>query len=186
MDNWKTSALPFMVVVKSTSATEQETIYPDIKYIFSDDEFNPTIDILQNGAGAVIVDFDERGEAVTGHGSLSTEWQITDIRLVRNSSESEAVPPAPTSATTTVDSSKQKDLSTRAPPWAEAKMETDSVANVLYLDGVSTKGNAAGTMARSTVDMKDVEELINGFQKTNEQIRQILSHTKITDELLAV
>lgn len=123
---WRNSSLPFMVIVDTTTTTsilphndgktshttsdstgekeedeedkkeEVETVYPDIRYIFSDDQFFPTIDVLNSqttttfassqsaevaatASGAVVVDFDETGNNILDIKSLAVNWQVAGV-----------------------------------------------------------------------------------------------------------
>lgn len=107
-------------LVKSLKVTTQSReIHPEIRYVFSDDDFAPTIDVLdcrQGGNGnnndvSLILDFDESGTRAVNATSLSSAWQISSVT---------------------------ERVSTNAPAPAWASTDNDSsVAHVLFVEGTS-------------------------------------------------
>lgn len=177
----------------NNSNNHYRTIYPEIRYVFSDDDFVPTIDVLdaQQEDASVIIDFDSTGTKVVGSQSLSPAWQIISV------SSPSLLSPSPSSPSLSASSSmlspgsrnvKNKVRQTQPPVWAEQAVETDSVAHILYLDGlpVVTRSNKPDTTTttnktknpKSTtndINTTDIQSMIRRFQETNGQIRQIIS-----------
>ena len=85
---------------------EWETIYPDVRYIFSDDQFFPTVEVLNSQttttasaaddndpdaaaaaaagtipSGTVVVDFDQTGQKIVDINSLAVDWQVAGVSL---------------------------------------------------------------------------------------------------------
>lgn len=56
-------------------------LYPEVRYVFEDDDFNPTIEALDQEPGdvSVLVDFDQTGEKVVSYKSLSPYWQVVNV-----------------------------------------------------------------------------------------------------------
>lgn len=108
MPKWFDSALPHFVVVQDqsdfsgpgTSRRDPDSgsqtpgspisdqlitnrqIHPEIRYVFSDDDFDPTLDLLDQQDSAeisVVVDFDPAGENIVGYKSFTSNWQITNV-----------------------------------------------------------------------------------------------------------
>lgn len=170
----------------TTLTTHTRTIYPEIRYVFSDDDFVPTIDVLdsQQEDASVIIDFDATGTKVIGGAkSLSPAWQVTNVTTAS----------ASTSANVQVGGTKGQ-----TPSWAEQAKETDSVAHILYLDGLpatrnkmlpinnnnnsssisnSNTSSISTSSTSSNLDKANTQTLIRRFQETNSQIRKIISST---------
>lgn len=96
-------------------STESSDVYPEIRYVFSDDDFAPTIDVLDSRQGDVslIIDFDESGAQVVNATSLSSTWQISSVKEKVSSG-------AP------------------APAWAANDSMDATVAHVLYVNGTGS------------------------------------------------
>ena len=102
------------------SEEEWETIYPDVRYIFSDDQFFPTVEVLNSQttttasaaddndpdaaaaaaagtipSGTVVVDFDQTGQKIVGINSLAVDWQVADVSLGAAATATAAVTKSP-------------------------------------------------------------------------------------------
>ncbi|KAF5103605.1 hypothetical protein DV451_001345 [Geotrichum candidum] len=99
---------------------EWETIYPDVRYIFSDDQFFPTVEVLNSQttttasaaddndpdaaaaaaadtipSGTVVVDFDQTGQKIVDINSLAVDWQVADVSLGAAATATAAVTKSP-------------------------------------------------------------------------------------------
>jgi hypothetical protein len=106
--SWRGSSLPFFVVLQDEStyvpgdiveSEESETralhgtfisntLYPEVRYIFSDDDFGATTEALEQSKDdiSVIIDVDSSGEQVENCQSLSSNWQVTGATVTTASS----------------------------------------------------------------------------------------------------
>lgn len=71
------------VIMQETADNCQSTIYPEVHYIYSDDNFVPAMDVVEQQWGdiSVLVDFDESGQEIVSSQSLSSGWQVLDSRI---------------------------------------------------------------------------------------------------------
>lgn len=108
LPKWLESALPHFVVVQDQSdfsgssparrgadsgsqtpdspnsdqLITNQYIYPEIRYVFSDDDFAPTLDLVDQQDPteiSVVIDFDQSGENVVGYKSFTSNWQISSV-----------------------------------------------------------------------------------------------------------
>jgi hypothetical protein len=184
---------------------EWETIYPDVRYIFSDDQFFPTVEVLNSQttttasaaddpdaaavttSGTVVVDFDHTGQKIVDINSLAVDWQVAGVSLSAPAATKSPSPRA--SAEPDIGSPRRIAAAAQQqqpPPWAEEAMQSDSVAHVLRIRGVRPARPlppyyyfAAATPA-SAAAATTPSELVAAFRRTNAQIRQILDLTTTT------
>lgn len=177
------------------------TRYPEIRYVFSDDDFTPTVDVLDDttntdaaprGAtgssiednndsspvsaddeefASVVLDFDATGTKIVAAASLSAGWQVMGVSMKQQQG-----------LTNAATGSGGGMAAGSVPAWAELADEArDCVAHVVYIDGASSK---PATQANQTKKQQqqaqgqqggNVEALIKQFQAKNEMLRKILS-----------
>lgn len=163
--------------------------------MFSDDDFAPTIDVLDSmGAddASLILDFDESGTKVVGVKSLSPAWQVTAVTSHQKKNKSSpgvgsASGSGGSSSAGTNNHHQSGNSASSTPVWAEMASETDSVAHVVYVDGMPAVRSRALTRRRSNNSgigespnnngNADVNSLIRIFQERNTQLRHILAST---------
>lgn len=133
-------------------------LYPEVRYVFEDDDFNPTIEALDQEPGdvSVVVDFDQTGEKVVSYRSLSPYWQVVNV-----SSDDSA-----------------------APSW----MGHDQSSIKLIVDGTSSKTdlvrkrpNASSEASSSTVSaqskLTETSQLMQAVIDRTDQLKQLLNNS---------
>lgn len=107
--SWKESSLPFFVVVQDESTYvssgiaqsadsdskeslgtfDSNSLYPEVRYIFSDDYFSTSTEALEQSKDdiSVIVDIDSSGERIESCDSLSATWQVTGATITATNSQ---------------------------------------------------------------------------------------------------
>ncbi|ANB13420.1 hypothetical protein AWJ20_1711 [Sugiyamaella lignohabitans] len=163
------SELPFFVVLKNNldnldqSATssnpslvpdDEHWLYPEVHYVFEDDDFSPTIDVLEQSKNdiSVVIDFNEAADEVISYKSLSPSWQILNV-----STESAATP-----------------------TWRSDS--NGRTCTMLLIEGTNSELNwntntapVGGTKEEDDVDsLGDMKRLVESFKSRNEQLKQIL------------
>jgi hypothetical protein len=162
------SELPFFVVLTerkqgitresplSASSTQETswTRYPEVKYVFEDDFFQPTIDVIEQNPGdvAVVIDFAPNGKDAVSYKSLSSSWQVVSV-----ASQSSA-----------------------APSWVE--QTEDSGTTMLCVTGTSPSNAPANldpvakapSESSQSEEMTVVKALIEAFRSRNDQLKQVL------------
>lgn len=63
--------------------TGEETVYPEVHYVFSDDAFHPEADAAERGPldVSVLVDIDSTGQGIANCQSISPHWQATSATI---------------------------------------------------------------------------------------------------------
>jgi hypothetical protein len=133
-------------------------LYPEVRYVFEDDDFNPTIEALDQEPGdvSVVVDFDQSGEKVVSYRSLSPYWQVVNV-----SSDDSA-----------------------APSW----MGHDQSSIKLIVDGTSSKTelvrkrpNASSENSASTASAQskatETSQLMQAVIDRTDQLKQLLNNS---------
>lgn len=71
------------MIMQDTADNGQTTTYPEVHYIYSDDNFVPAMDVVEQQWGdvSVLVDFDESGREIVSSQSLSPGWQVLETRI---------------------------------------------------------------------------------------------------------
>uniref|UniRef100_A0A060TAM2 ARAD1D20746p n=1 Tax=Blastobotrys adeninivorans TaxID=409370 RepID=A0A060TAM2_BLAAD len=124
-------------------------IYPDVRYVFEDDDFDPAVDALEHEEGdiSVIVDFDATGEKIVSYKSLSPTWQITEAACDGST--------------------------TSAPAWVRG--QPNSSSRKLFIDGTS---NQTTTLRRHhdrpSSPMSESRQLMQAVVDRSNQLRQLL------------
>ena len=91
----------FVVLQNLDSKHKPVTLYPEVHYIFEDDELAPEIDALdrQDGDISVIVNLDETGLNITNCQSISPDWQVLNATLDHQNLDASRKPPTLTPTT---------------------------------------------------------------------------------------
>lgn len=122
-------------------------LYPEVRYVFDDDDFSPAIELLEQQPNdiSVIIDFDYDGKSVTGFESLSPNWQPLEV--------------------TTASSS--------APTWAKHPKSTTSM---VFIDGISSECDQIHTRQEGdgAAILRDLKAKVHQFKLRNEQLRDII------------
>lgn len=71
--------MDYFVVVQ----TGEDTVYPEVHYVFSDDSFHPEADATERAPQdvSVIVDIDHTGQGIANCQSISPQWQATSATI---------------------------------------------------------------------------------------------------------
>lgn len=163
--------MPFFVVVQDNSTYEPGTVvesstesgdsasvvpgnfvpnslYPEVRYIFSDDDFSATIEALEQTKDdiSVIVDFDSSGEKIVNCQSISTNWQVTNASV--------------TAAT--------------SPAWMAQDSASSSFKLIVQGTGDSIVDSKSITGDSSEPPAERIRRLIHNFQDRNQQLKQLL------------
>lgn len=142
----------------AASAKKYKLAYPEIRYVFADDDFSPAIDVLDScnsdgpGETGVVVDFDASGVNVIQAQSLSTGWQVHGVERL----------------------AQDRGTSASGHVWAAG---AEPVANVVYIDGAAAPATDVQARVGQNAAQggeKNVEELVKRFNEVSEQMRRVL------------
>ncbi|CAN6608641.1 hypothetical protein TRVA0_003S04786 [Trichomonascus vanleenenianus] len=138
--------------IGDTGAFLPDQMYPEVRYVFEDDYFNPTVDVLEDENDiAVIIDFDNTGEVIQGYQSLSPTWQIVGISSAASAT----------------------------PSWASSEHD-DQQSIKLFIDGTSS--TTTTLRRRVDGSLRDTRNLMQAAVDRNEQLNRILSTNKTTQD----
>lgn len=166
--HWQDSLLPFFVVLRQSvthgdnkdskgeldQVSPLHYLYPEVRYVFDDDDFSPAIELLeqQDDDVSVIVDFDYDGKSVTGFESLSPNWQPLEVTTATSS----------------------------APKWAK---HPNSSTSMVFIDGISSQSDIPNVSANAKEKdaelpaadiLQNLKAKVNQFKMRNEQLREIV------------
>lgn len=130
-------------------------LYPEVRYVFEDDDFNPTIEALDQEPGdvSVLVDFDQTGEKVVSYKSLSPYWQVVNV-----SSDDSA-----------------------APSW----MGHDQSSIKLIVDGTSSKPDLVRKRPNASLEnSSSTTSAQSKFTETNQLMQAVIDRTDQLKQLL--
>lgn len=134
-------------------------LHPEIRYVFEDDDFNSTVDALDQRPGdlSVIIDFDESGEKVVSYKSLSPYWQVTNV-ATDNSTPPSWMGQDQSSIKLLIDGTSSKTT------LVKKKQSSSSV------NSTTTENDVSSIQAKLT----EANQLIRAINDRNEQLKHIL------------
>lgn len=181
----------------TTTVPKYKTIYPEIRYVFADDDFAPTIDVLDSSARAPATTppAGSGAGATTPAAAAATAEPAEDASFTSLVVDFDATGSAATRAQSlstgwqVTGVRSQSTAEPAWPAWAEAR-EGEACATVVYVDGMGVaaataapadgdNGSGIGSgeddaMETTGVQQQSVGALIRRFRAVNGALRKIL------------